>query len=582
MIRFSDISISAKLMFISSLGILLVGGMTGMQIYGNRLVNEASADATRQLENATRFASIESAIRNTQLSNRSLRLVPDLNALESERQTVNARFKVVVAKIDDANASVHAPDQRERLAQLKALAEQYIAGSQEIVRIRGEHIRSAADKSEAGIAKTAALWAEVNRVSREKTQKAGADISAISEKAAEVAQDYARKSLDRAETVTTSVERANLSLAIVTMAVLIGAAIFGRASIARPLKRLIAPIRDVANGYFNVKVEGTGRGDEIGQIAGAVGAMVTQMSATITEIKRAASEVNGASTEIADATTDLSQRTEEQAASLEETSAAMEQISSAVKNSSFNAEKANRSASDACAVAGQGGEIVSRAIGAMATIEESSRKISDIIGVIDEIARQTNLLALNAAVEAARAGEAGRGFAVVASEVRSLAQRSSQAAKDITALITNSGAQVDQGVQLVNRTGEALEKIVESVRQVATLVDEIARASAEQSSGLDQINKALSQMDEVTQKNAALVEENAATAKTLEMQARSMDDQVSYFKLGAADASTPAPGATSPAPAKASANVAPFAPPLARPARTSPPRKLAANDWQDF
>ena len=579
MIRLSDISISAKLMFISSLGIVLVGGMIGMQVYGNRLINEANADATRQLENATRFASIESAIRNTQLSNRSLRLVPDLNALENERQTVNARFKVVAAKIEDATASVYEADQRERLAQLKALAEQYIAGSQDIVRIRAEHIRSTADKSEAGAAKTAALWTEVNRVSRDKTQKAGADISALSEKAAAVSQDYARRSIDRAETMASSIEWMNLGLTIATMAVLIGAAIFGRTSIARPLKRLIVPIGEVAKGHFNVKVEGTGRGDEIGQIASAVSAMVTQMSATITEIKRAASEVNGASSEIAGATTDLSQRTEEQAASLEETSAAMEQISSAVKNSSFNAERANGSAAEACAVAGEGGAIVTRAIGAMAKIEESSRKISDIIGVIDEIARQTNLLALNAAVEAARAGEAGRGFAVVASEVRSLAQRSSQAAKDIKTLITNSGAQVDEGVQLVNHTGEALNKIVGSVREVATLVDEIARASAEQSSGLDQINTALTQMDEVTQKNAALVEENAATAKSLEMQARTMDDHVSYFKLGAAPA-PPLASAASPAPAQARFAHSVRALPGGR--RTTAPRKRAANDWQDF
>jgi hypothetical protein len=167
----------------------------------------------------------------------------------------------------------------------------------------------------------------------------------------------------------------------------------------------------------------------------------------------------------------------------------------------------------------------------MAKIEESSRKISDIIGVIDEIARQTNLLALNAAVEAARAGDAGRGFAVVASEVRSLAQRSSQAAKDIKELITNSNGQVQEGVDLVNHAGAALKEIVESVNRVAELVSDIATASTEQATGLEQINKALMQMDEVTQQNAALVEENAATAKALENRAQSMDAQVSFFKI---------------------------------------------------
>ena len=189
-------------------------------------------------------------------------------------------------------------------------------------------------------------------------------------------------------------------------------------------------------------------------------------------------------------------------------------------------------------VADRGGEVVAKAVDAMARIEESSRKISDIIGVIDEIARQTNLLALNAAVEAARAGEAGRGFAVVASEVRSLAQRSSQAAKDIKDLITNSNGQVKDGVDLVNRAGEALTEIVESIKKVAAIVSDIANASAEQATGIEQVNKALTQMDEVTQQNSALVEENAATAKTLEHQAKAMDERVAFFQLDGA-AATP-------------------------------------------
>ena len=172
----------------------------------------------------------------------------------------------------------------------------------------------------------------------------------------------------------------------------------------------------------------------------------------------------------------------------------------------------------------------------MARIEESSRKISDIISVIDEIARQTNLLALNAAVEAARAGEAGRGFAVVASEVRSLAQRSSQAAKDIKDLITNSSVQVQEGVELVNRAGASLTEIVESIKQVAEIVSDIAAASAEQSTGIDQVNAALTQMDEVTQQNSALVEQNAAPAKALEQQSQGMDEQVSFFRLDDAPA----------------------------------------------
>ncbi len=260
-----------------------------------------------------------------------------------------------------------------------------------------------------------------------------------------------------------------------------------------------------------------------------------RLSDTITEIKSAAKEVANAAVEISGATTDLSQRTEEQAASLEQTSASMEQISATVKKNAENpaAQQASRSAASTREVGSRGGSVVAQAVQAMSRIEESSRQIADIIGVIDEIARQTNLLALNAAVEAARAGEAGRGFAVVASEVRSLAQRSSQAAKDITNLITNSSTQVKDGVALVNRAGTALNEIMESIKSVVDIVADIANASAEQAAGVDQINKALTQMDEVTQQNSALVEENAATAKTLEQQASHMDERISFFRSDA-------------------------------------------------
>jgi methyl-accepting chemotaxis protein len=267
------------------------------------------------------------------------------------------------------------------------------------------------------------------------------------------------------------------------------------------------------------------------QIKDDFNSAMTRLQDTIQAIAAAAREVAGASSEISSGTTDLSQRTEEQAASLEETSSSMEQISSTVKKNAENAQQANHLTSGTRAVADRGGAVVAEAVSAMARIEESSRKISDIISVIDEIARQTNLLALNAAVEAARAGEAGRGFAVVASEVRSLAQRSSQAAKDIKDLITNSSGQVQEGVELVNKAGASLTEIVESIKKVALIVADIAAASAEQSTGLDQVNIAITQMDEATQQNSALVEENAAAAKALEQQSRAMDEQVSFFRL---------------------------------------------------
>ena len=285
--------------------------------------------------------------------------------------------------------------------------------------------------------------------------------------------------------------------------------------------------------------------DEYREVKDNFNTALDRLYDTIRAIAESSGEVAGAAVEISSSTSDLSQRTEEQAASLERTSASMEEISSTVKNNADSARNANQVTAGTRECADRGGEVVAQAVRAMSRIEESSTKISDIIGVIDEIARQTNLLALNAAVEAARAGDAGRGFAVVASEVRNLAQRSSEAAKDIKSLIVNSTTQVQEGVDLVNRAGKSLGEIVESIKQVASIVSEIASASAEQSTGIDHVNIALTQMDEVTQQNAALVEENAATSKVLEQQSQAMAERVAFFKLGKDVASAPAGAARS-------------------------------------
>lgn len=302
-----------------------------------------------------------------------------------------------------------------------------------------------------------------------------------------------------------------------------------------PMRMAVEQTREVVTAAENKdltrRIPMAGKTGELEILCGGVNGLLDMISAVMAEIKSASREVSNASAEISTSTTNLSQRTEEQAASLEQTSASMEEIAATVRKNAENAQQANDLTRNTREVADRGGDVVAQAVSAMARIEESSRKISDIISVIDEIARQTNLLALNAAVEAARAGEAGRGFAVVASEVRSLAQRSSQAAKDIKDLITNSSSQVQDGVQLVNRAGGSLKEILESIERVAAIVADIANASVEQSSGIDQINKALSQMDEVTQQNSALVEENAATAKTLEQQSGAMDQRIGAFRL---------------------------------------------------
>jgi methyl-accepting chemotaxis protein len=326
--------------------------------------------------------------------------------------------------------------------------------------------------------------------------------------------------------------------------------------VARVVASLGAGLERMAKGDLSYRLDDEFAAEYI-KIRDDFNGAIGQLQQTISAIVSSTREVTNASAEISTSTTDLSQRTEEQAASLEQTTASMEEIAATVKKNAESAQQASQSASATREVADRGGQVVAQAVEAMARIEDSSRKIADIIGVIDEIARQTNLLALNAAVEAARAGEAGRGFAVVASEVRSLAQRSSQAAKDIKDLITNSSSQVKDGVDLVNKAGAALTEIVTSIKSVADTVAQIAAASAEQATGLEQVNRALTQMDEVTQQNSALVEENAATAKTLENQAVAMTEQVAVFRLGdgghATDAivasTRPAPGPTKKAPA---------------------------------
>jgi methyl-accepting chemotaxis protein len=299
---------------------------------------------------------------------------------------------------------------------------------------------------------------------------------------------------------------------------------------AQALRALADGLDRLAHGDLTYRLSGEFSG-AYGRIKDDFNTAITQLRDTIAAIAEATGEVGTASSEITTATAELAQRTEEQAASLEHTSASMGEFAQTVKKNAEDAQRANQSTAQTRDIAAQGGQIVAQAVDAMARIESSSLKIADIINVIDEIARQTNLLALNAAVEAARAGDAGRGFAVVATEVRNLAQRSSAAAKDIKSLITGATDQVKDGVELVNRAGQSLSKIVSSVKGVADLVSGIARASAEQASGIDQVNQALTEMDELTQQNSALVEESAATAKLLAQQAAAMRERVDVFGL---------------------------------------------------
>ncbi|MCP4410394.1 MAG: HAMP domain-containing protein [Gammaproteobacteria bacterium] len=287
----------------------------------------------------------------------------------------------------------------------------------------------------------------------------------------------------------------------------------------------------LAQGELNERID-TEYDGAYGQLKHDANTTVKKLTEVIGNIKGTADVVHTGAGELSQGNSSLSQRTEEQAASLEQTASSMEQMTSTVKQNAGNARQANQLATEAKDQAEKGGEVVGKAVGAMKQISASSGKISDIIGVIDEIAFQTNLLALNAAVEAARAGEQGRGFAVVAGEVRNLAQRSATAAKEIKGLIQDSGEKVDEGSRLVDESGQTLETIVSAVKKVSDIVAEIASASQEQSTGIDQVNKAVMQMDEMTQQNAALVEQSTAASEAMSEQAQNLNDMIAFFRVG--------------------------------------------------
>jgi len=301
-----------------------------------------------------------------------------------------------------------------------------------------------------------------------------------------------------------------------------------------PLRRAVEISDAVAHGDLSgaIPTEGT---DEISALMRALSDMQTSLASVVTNVRHGSEGVATASAEIAQGNQDLSARTESQASALEETAASMEQLSATVKQNADNARQGNQLAMSASSVAIQGGEVVAQVVETMKGINDASRKISDIISVIDGIAFQTNILALNAAVEAARAGEQGRGFAVVASEVRSLAGRSAEAAKEIKSLINASVDRVAQGTALVDQAGTTMTEVVTSIRRVTDLMGEISAASSEQASGVAQVGEAVTQMDQVTQQNAALVEEMAAAASSLKSQALELVQTVAVFKLGAHD-----------------------------------------------
>jgi methyl-accepting chemotaxis protein len=355
--------------------------------------------------------------------------------------------------------------------------------------------------------------------------------------------------------------------------------------ITRPLTNAVRVARAVAEGDLTSDITVTGK-DETGQLMQALKDMNDHLARMICELRTGIDTIAIASREVASGNQDLSSRTEQQASSLEETASSMEELTSTVQQNADNAQQANQLAGSASAIAAQGGAVVGEVVITMEAINESAKKVVDIIAVIDSIAFQTNILALNAAVEAARAGEQGRGFAVVATEVRSLAQRSAAAAKEIKTLIDDSVGKVGAGAKLVNQAGATMDQIMESVKQVTDIMGEITAASHEQTSGIEQINQAISQMDQVTQQNAALVEEAAAASEAMQDQSRKLADTVGMFKVDNARSVSPATVTTATkSDRRLSVKTVPVKtarPPLAQPGRITSRPVGIADEWEQF
>lgn len=339
-----------------------------------------------------------------------------------------------------------------------------------------------------------------------------------------------KKSATQASAAYESALRMMLLLATTALVAGLVIAYLIQRSVARPLRRAVAVAERIADGDLSQTIENSST-DEVGQLLSALGRMNAHLRDIVTTLKISAESVSTGSREIAMGNVDLSSRTEAQASALEQTAASMEELSSTVCQNAENARQASQLATGATEVAVRGGKVVSNVVSTMKLINESSKKIAEIVSVIDGIAFQTNILALNAAVEAARAGEQGRGFAVVAAEVRNLAQRSSTAAKDIKTLIGASVERVEQGTALVDQAGGTIDEVVTAIRRVADIVSDISNASTEQSAGVAQVGEAVAQMDRATQQNAALVEQSAAAAEGLKRQAELLVQAVAVFKL---------------------------------------------------
>jgi len=456
---------------------------------------------------------VKDELNETARNMRNMLLMTDAGAIQKEVDNIKESSLVISDALSALDKIVVSAQGRANLAAVTAARAKFLVARDQFMVLAGQESKDAAraflisDLRPLQMSYFTALDAVVERQSA--LMKKGAD-----DAAGEVAETHV------------------MLLALTVAAAAVGAMVAWLAtrSITHPLSTAVTLARKVADGDLSSEIV-VSSSDECGQLLSALQDMNTSLRNIVGQVRSGADTMATASGQIASGNLDLSSRTEQQAGSLEETASSMEELTSTVKQNADNARQANQLAVTASGVAIKGGAVVAQVVDTMVSIHESSRKIVDIIGVIDGIAFQTNILALNAAVEAARAGEQGRGFAVVASEVRNLAQRSAGAAKEIKLLIDDSVDKVASGTRLVDQAGSTMSEIVSSVQRVTDIMGEISSASHEQEAGISQINQAISEMDSVTQQNAALVEEAAAAAGSLQDQAASLAQVVSVFKL---------------------------------------------------
>lgn len=565
----SRLSINARLIAAFSVVIAILVALIAVATLSQNKQAEAQRNNIRTYEAIDQVNGLSDALINIETGARGFLLAGVDSFLEpyhQGRREFDRHFASMVESITDQRVT-------QKLAQLRAAEQDWLAHAVEpSIGLRRE------------VTTGDATMSDIVALEREARGKQGMDgMRSILDEIHQIEQALLEEraaAAEQARTFATAVLVGGGALAVLLS---IGLAIAIARSIVNPLRQVLRATEDLRAGDGDLTYQLPPMAAEFGDIARSLNGFIEKLHSIISTTKSLSASMSSGALQIARGNDDLNQRTQEQAAALEETASSMEQMTTTVKQNADNARQANQLSINARSHAEKGGQVVQRAVGAMDEINASSRKIADIIGVIDEIAFQTNLLALNAAVEAARAGEQGRGFAVVASEVRSLAQRSASAAREIKDLISDSVDKVRAGSELVDESGRTLTDIMEAVKRVSDIVADIAAASEQQAQGIDQVNNALTQMDSMTQQNAALVEEASAASKSLEQQGQGLVTQVGQFRTAdhaTVQAVKPSAAARPVAVAKPIGKRAPKAAPA--PVAAAPMAKASGGDWHEF